>query len=314
MRYPCTLTATIFAASLSQTALAQLEAQTQASPTTIAERTANETIALPGPLTFSLSGSGEYTFDGKLRDAGGSVNIARAGAEAIIGYRLCPDWQISLKVSPEHSWYRWSEGDSFGANTLNAYTVSIDPTLRWRIDDQWSAIIGGLFNLSAEDGGDVSNAWRAGGILGVRYAFSKTFALTGGIIASSRLEETPFVVPLIGLEWSINDRVRVLVRGLGAQIDVDLTDDLTASLYGEYQVREYRLESRGPIQDPILRDRRIPVGVKLAYAITPSIDLEASGGAIVYQYYRFDDQNGTELANDRTRPTGFVGGSITFRF
>jgi hypothetical protein len=268
------------------------------------------------PWSLSITALGQHTFSAAVDGEGGSdagdVSITRASTAVNVGYAATDSLFLSLGVTPEFSWYDFDE-DTFGTDSLNTYEVGFTPALAYRLDETWSFRVAGLFDTASETG-ETGNSWTFGAIGTVRYAFSPTFALTGGLLVTSQLEDNVLVIPIVGVEWQISERVRLESRGLGLDLIVDLTDDLSLTVGAAYESRAFRLKDIGPIDEPILRDRRVPVTVQLGWTPHRNVELFVRGGAVVWQEFRLDDEDGDEITESNTDPAGFIGGGATIRF
>ncbi|MFN0011227.1 MAG: DUF6268 family outer membrane beta-barrel protein [Phycisphaerales bacterium] len=269
-------------------------------------------------VDFSLRANGEITLQADLRDSPGSVAVYRAGANLGLFTSVGEDWRIGMEVAWETSWYNFR-----GATTIipgtdrpfhEMHQVRLAPTASHQLSTEWSYFFGGLFEFGAERDADFGDSFTGGGLIGARYAVSETFAFSFGILAKTRLEKNALFAPILGLEWQINDNVRLATRGLGGAITYTINDRWSFEAFGEYEAREYRLDDTGPNIDGVVRDRRAPVGIGFTWRPTGQTELNLRGGAIVYQQFRTDTSTGLNITEVRTEPTGFVsfGGSIRF--
>ena len=116
------------------------------------------------------------------------------------------------------------------------------------------------------------------------------------------------------MNWQISDKVYLNTDRLGARLSAQVAPDWTFSIFGRYELREYRLDSDSSVPDGVMRDTRVPIGVGVAWEPCKRFRLGLDGGVIVYQEFIFDDKNGNRVAKDRADPTGFVGISAQIRF
>lgn len=272
----------------------------------------------PSPLRTSLTLGGQHTFASDLESDQGEVEVTRAAFGLDLGYQLSPQWGLGLAVDNELSWYDFDDATNvlgrFERRFDDVSRTTISPSVRYSIDAQWTAFAAGLLTFTGESDADVGDSIVGGGTVGVRYAFSKNFALSGGLIATSRLEDDALVLPFVGVEWRINDRVTLASRGLGLELAAKVADPLTVTLGLEYASRAYRLADDGAVPDGVLQDRRVPVAVGLRYAPARWIEVTVRGGVDVWQEYTIDDSGGQEIEEVETDPSPFVGASIEFRF
>ncbi len=267
---------------------------------------------------FEIGAGFAHAFEADI-DAAGSVGVSRAGLEFSFDAPLSDRARIAFEVNSEASFY-----DFDGATTLlpgtadpwdDLYSVSLGPVVRVGVDENWSWFVGADVRFSGESETDVGEAVTFGGLAGARYAFSKTFALTFGAFGTSRLEDDPLVLPLIGVEWQITDKVRLATRGTGLSITATLTESLEFSILGAWNSRDYRLEDGRLINsEGVVRDTRVPVGVELAWTPDPAVRIALEAGVVAWQEFETFDRNGNDIADDNTDPTAYVGVAAVFRF
>lgn len=290
-------------------------------PTTLSTRTPE---ADQSPWSVNLSGGGSHQFRTDLRNGNGSFQVSRAQFGAGISYRLNSDLTLNLDSSTEVSWYDFRNAITLFTPVPNAsstakpfhtlYQTSINPGFRYLINKEWFVIGGGIFQFAGENKAKVGDSFTAGGFLGVGYRIGDSLTLTGGIIASSRIEDNAFVAPLIGITWKINEKFTLQSRGLGAELSYTHSEQLAFFADVGYESREYRLSDRNFLPEGIVRDKQIPVGLGLRWSVCPNFDLTLRGGLIAYQQFTIDDKNGNRINRLRSDPTGFIGikGEIKF--
>lgn len=269
-------------------------------------------------VDFSLKATGEVAFQTNLRAGPGDVTVYRAGLNLALLTTLAENWRGTLELSQERSWYNFHGATTIIPGTDRPFnemqTLRLTPGASHVLSKEWSYSFGGIFDFSFERDADVGDSFTAGGFIGVRYAFSDTFALSFGALAKTRIEKSTLFLPLLGVEWKINDKVQLATRGLGGTLTYQVNDRWSFQLFGEYEAREYRLDGTGPDPDGVIRDRRAPVGVGLTWKPTGQTEISLRGGAIVYQQFRADNSTGTNLTEVRAEPTGFVSLSGVIRF
>lgn len=263
----------------------------------------------------------EHTFDADLRDSNGSVAATRAGAVLGFAAPISERARVLVNAEGEFSRYEWSDASDLlpsGQDPIkDAYLFRLSPGMVYAIDSDWSLTAGGVVEIAAASGADVGDAITFGGFFGARYRWSETLTSTFGIIAKTRLEDSPIAVPLLGVQWQITERVRLENEGLGLKLSADLNEQWRAGVFARYELRDYRLATDGDggsVPDGVLRDSRIPLGVSIEWRPSPSVQVELLGGAVVYQSYEIETKHGDRVQSDRANPTPFVGltGTIAF--
>lgn len=267
---------------------------------------------------FQIGGGGAHAFDSDL-DSAGSVSVSRAALEFTFDAPVGSRARLAVDVKNEASFY-----DFDGATTLlpgtgdpwdTLYSVAVAPTLRVGVDSSWSWFVGMDARFAGEADADIGDSLTFGAMAGARYAFSENFALTFGAFGSTRLEDDPLVLPLIGVEWKITDTLRLTTRGTGLSLTATLTETLEFSILGAWSSRDYRLEDDRAINpEGVIRDTRVPMGVELAWSPNRSVRIALEAGVIAWQEYETFDLNGNDIADDNTDPTAYVGLAAVVRF
>ncbi|MGQ0629307.1 MAG: hypothetical protein ACT4PL_14550 [Phycisphaerales bacterium] len=270
------------------------------------------------PWNTTLSFDGSHAFRSDLRDGPGEVAVSRASASLTVGYALSERTKLSLALDAEASVYDFQNATALVAGTDepldDAYAAAIVPSVFHAINAEWAVFGGGVFAFAGESDADLGDSFTGGGFGGVRYAFCETFAMSFGLAATSRLEDSVLVLPLIGIEWQVSPTVKFVTERLGVRLTAKMNDAWSVGLFGSYQSREYRLEDDNLLPGGVARDRRVPVGAMVTYAPSAAFDATLRAGAVVYQEYRFDDADGDRVSEDHTRAAPFLALNISFRF
>ncbi len=310
----CTFLAAVAGAALPFAAVAQdstasvPEARVRPAPITGEE----------SPLTFEISPRGQFQLRSDL-DSAGRVSVYRAGGDLAIGMKISEDVRITLTGGGENSWYRFSGATGLIAGAGNpidsATTATFGPGVFWRIDEDWSAFGSGYVEFAGESDIFRDDARRWGGLGGARYRFSDDLALSFGVSYATRFRETARVIPILGAEWKITERLRFDTRGPGAALTYSLTDTVDIAFRGEYQRREFRLdEDRALLPNGILIDSAVPIGLEVSWTPAPWVTLSAQAGAVVWQEYSVRDREGNKVGVERTDPAAYLGVFARIRF
>jgi hypothetical protein len=276
----------------------------------------------PWKVTFTTQG--EYTTAADFKaDGGGSVSVARANAGLAVSGRLGETGLATVSLGWQRSWYDFDSPSVFGASApwdeINEIDLSF--VYRARINEKWSWFGGGGVNSAGEDGADFGDTLTGGGVLGVGYAFSEKFRLTGGLLVRSQLEEEVSFVPIIGVDWKIAEKWRLSTdyrRSIFPRPSVSLihsvSDSLDVALSVGYETRVFRLDEDGTNPDGVARERRVPVEVIADWKISPNVSLNAMAGVSTWGRYRLDDSTGTRITQSEVEPAGIFGLSVKLEF
>lgn len=260
----------------------------------------------------------EHTFNASLDDLPIDVSITRGGAGVSFAAPLSRQLRFSLGIDGEISNYDFDDVfdiiETIGNPFSETYRATIRPQLLIVQSPQSQWFVGGIAQASGTFDADFGDTITGGGFVGFRHQVSENFALSIGGGLTTRLEDDPLFIPIIGLEWKTGKGISITSEGLGLTLNAGVTDDVSFILSGGFELREFRLEDDNPAPQGVLRDSRALLGVGFQWRPSPSVAIELMGGAVVWQEFEIDDQDGNELAELNTDPTPFVriGGRITF--
>lgn len=174
--------------------------------------------------------------------------------------------------------------------------------------------------LAFEEGADANDAITYGGLLGVSYAFSRSFALGLGAIVRSRIEDDVQVIPIpfIRLDLELSESWRFLI---GAPEGLQLIWAPDPSFQAQVGIgfrggiaQDARLDDDGVAPEGVARGRRIPVQLRLRWRPTEFLQVGADAGVFLWQKIQIDDRRGNELSADRSDPTPFGALSLRLLF
>lgn len=264
----------------------------------------------PDRFYFTVHGIGEATFRTNLDDNPGDVAVYRTGAGLGLTGPLRERLRLSVNLDSEFSWYDFQGAAGLvpGADDpiSDAYRLTLRPQLVVIESENLTWFVGGIVQSSGEPGADFGDTITGGGFGGVRCRLRDGLALSIGVGATSRLEDSALIVPLIGVEWKLSDTVTLASEGLGASLNARLNEDWWFTARGGWEFREYRLDSDGPLPDGAFTDTRVPVGVGFSYRPSQAVSIDLLGGAVVWQEFTVHDADGHKLTELNADPTGFI--------
>jgi hypothetical protein len=278
-----------------------------------------ELLAAARPVTYQLRARSELGFSGSLRDEPGSVTIVRLGVGLGIAIPVRQYAQLDIGLDYEYSNYAFSNATSFAPGFDSPWEDIHRETLSLRFSQQQSAelgwFLGGSAGFAHEDGADLGDSLVASGFGGFRYVLNPKLSVSLGAVVVSQLEDSPLAYPLLGVDWKLSDQLRLTNAGrLGLTLAYDASRELTFSLGGWYDRREFRLRDDGPAPGGVGRDQRVPFAAGIAYRPTPHLSIEAAGGANLWQSYRLADADDNTIADIDARPTPFASFMVSYRF
>jgi hypothetical protein len=287
---------------------------------------AGDRDAKPRSIGVELVSGGSYNFRTNLRNGGGDVSIVRAGGEVNMTLPIGRSTNLVINPGLLYSGYDFSRTNAiapaFDKPWSDMWEFRLGATALLVQDPQWSYILGATIHSSGEQGATLSSTMTYSGIGGVRYAFSDSLALRGGLIVATRLEDHMVFLPLIGIEWRIDDhwtlantqgRVQSEV-GNGLSLGYRFSEDFELRLSGSYAAYQYRLDDAGFNPRGVVDDNRVPVALSADWNITNKCTLLTTLGVNVWQEYEVKDSDGATIRTIQTEPQPFLSFVLNIKF
>ncbi len=279
------------------------------------------TISEGQQFSFTLIGAGDLMFKTDLDDSPGELSVWRAGAGLEVGVPIGERARLAMLFFGERSWYDFSNATGLVPGTDDpldeTYRIVLRPLLSYQIDEQWGVFGAASLSWGAEDGAELGDAFTVAAFAGVRYAFSKDFSMSLGGGAATQLEDSTEFIPIIGVDWQINERTRLSttgVEGLGARLTHGFADHWALVVQGSYESRQFRLADDNALSEGAMRDRRLPLGVGITWAPSKTVAVELMGGVVAWEQLRFDDSNGDDVSEVNADPSPFVRVMVRVEF
>lgn len=280
------------------------------------ERTLDEIESARSFIELDIRGRGAFGADGKQT---GSYDLGRLDATLAWTTSLNDSMRLRIAASTSQSYYDFDDvqGVMPGADDpwdhLQSYRLGA--TLFNRVDEVWSWLVGVDVRLAFESGADLEDSLELRGVVGAEYRVSKDLAFTFGIAAGSQIEDDALIIPLIGIDWRIDDKLRLVSRELGLLLSYQVAEHWTVGAFGNYELRDWRLDdSRAVNPDGVARERAVILGLEAKYRPSNRIELGVEGGAIVWSKLTSLDSNGRTFGKQEFEPAPFIGLSAVFRF
>ncbi|MCA9307013.1 MAG: hypothetical protein KDA16_10790 [Phycisphaerales bacterium] len=269
-------------------------------------------------ISLSLRAGASHTFTADLDDdgGGGDVSVSRASADFIIDWAPAEKFRLSVALRNEVSWYDFggSAATAFDDIIDDAYEHHLSFRATWLLDGGNSISALGSINTGYEPGADFGDSLTYSA--GVAYGFkvNDNLSLTLGVAVRTRLEDNVLVLPIIGVDWRINEKTTLTSEGLGARLSVAIRDDLDVFLRAGAELHEYRLDDdNSALPEGVLSDYRVPVALGLTWSPSQAISLTFEGGAVVWQEYNLL-RNDDEVGDVNTDPAAFIGFRLNLMF
>lgn len=279
---------------------------------------------LPGARIETGFG-GRYLFDSGLGDV--DLTVVRSGV-AVSASGPIPDaadlgYQVNLLY--ENSYYdfdRLSAEVGGGAidESFNASRLRLSPGLSYLIGPDLVVFGGPTFDLSFEEGADASNATRFGGVLGAGYELRGNLSVTAGVAVQKGLEDDTEFLPILGVQWAIDDTLSLSVSGNGAGVEArvikKLNDRFDVSGFISFEQRDYRLDDSraGVLRGGVLRDDSVLVGGEIGWRPRPDVLVAFEAGAGVAQTIEFESTARNRITEQDDGFAPFIGLTLRLEF
>ncbi len=267
-------------------------------------------------VNFRTRGFQESSLGGSNAELG----IARSGFDLNLNYFASPDLILLGGFTYEDSRFAWESLSALapGQQTPvgSARILSGNIGAIRRLTDRWS--IGTTFTVrSTGETAATSNSQETGFSLFGRYSKDRTSSFSIGFATISQLSDDPLVIPFVGYEGRLNDKLTIatvpVAAGIGIQGRYQLDPKQVYLLTVAFENRNFRLGPNAPIQNGVLRDQGFPI--ELSYRFRPSAKVEygASIGYLLGQTITLEAANGSTVLDRTLRPTPFIGLNAQFR-
>jgi hypothetical protein len=247
-----------------------------------------------GALTIGAGTDLENT----LKDGGGYIKAIRESVLASIDVPIAKKTGLSASFEREFSHYDLDlippSVSEMGSMHLSINRFGL--IARHQLGERWSLFAIGDLTFSTENNASWSDGMTCGGLVGARQQVNKSFAWQVGVIARTRLEDQPLILPIPGIDWKINDRL-TLRTAQGVTFSYDLTGkkhwmfDAGVSI----ENRIYRMDGRSQLPDGIFIDRFIPLVTALSYQFWRGTFIKVAASTPLYRRYKFCESDGTTV-------------------
>jgi len=198
------------------------------------------------------------------------------------------------------------------------HVARLNPLVEVQINDRWRVFGGPLFEASFENGADLRDGFKPGGLLGAKVEVSPALTVGFGILGVAELEDHAYIQPLLLLDWKAGDRVTVhaeswTTRGARIEVVYQVNDQFEVTTSLRYRRERFRLKERivdiGPPEIPrtgsegIGEDRAVIPALRLSYLPDAQFIRDTLGRP------RLDLEVGVALAGD-LRMESDTGGQI----
>lgn len=183
------------------------------------------------------------------------------------------------------------------------------------ISDKWSLLeigfVGSRYSSEAKIGDGVAFGLGLGG----RYKRSDTFSILLGVMYVSRLEDDALIIPMVGFDWQITERLHLDgMMGLGLSYDLfgDGKSELAVGL--DFVLNDFVLE-KDPIDGAQAAISPDGFGLHLSYTYSLSEHMSFMVKVSSYGEQEYEMlKDGDKVSSFTTEPTLFYGAGFNMSF
>jgi hypothetical protein len=158
--------------------------------------------------------------------------------------------------------------------------------------DGWSSFFRGGISDSGESGAPAEDSLLYNGMGGAEYAINQKLSIQMSLLATTRLEEDPLVLPLVGFRWRPAPAWLVATEGAGLKITGPLQRDLQFTVNAGWMTRAWRLDDDAPTPQGILAMEAIRFETGLRWKCGKAWQFETRIGWEPSRTYHLLDEEG----------------------
>ena len=305
-------------------------ALTVAAAVPCAVRNIGETAQLTTPLDassggndlrFSISAGYQGLFETDI-DGGGDFSVDRVGLELNAQTEIAADWRLDLNLRYLFDDYDFSNAVKLGGDPWSDITtLEMDARFQWWVNSDLAVIFGPFVMWSRESGASWNDAVTGGGFAGVLIRSGDNLAWGGGIGVSSQLEDSVLVYPVLFLDWTITDDMKLTsVAGpvglafTGLEFVWAFAEQYEAAAGFRYEFRRFRLDDAGVAPGGVGEDSSFPMWVRLSYRFNDRISADLYAGFVAGTSFELDNSRGRRLGSDDTDLAPTVAFTVRVNF
>jgi hypothetical protein len=273
-------------------------------------------------ISFTFDAGYEHLFETDL-DGPGEFEVDRYGFRLGVQSRIGRDLELRARVGYQIADYDFSSTPGFaGVDPWDdIHTLSIGAELQWSLTNDWRIFAGPVFGFSREDGADWDDAFTGGGLFGATKIVNEDLVIGGGLVGTSRIEDDVLLVPIIILDWKINETLRLTTQG-----GVGLTGGTNLELVytpggnwefgfgGQYAYRRFRIDGTGASDDGVGEDKSLPLWARASYRFNPNFSVDLYGGVALAGEVQIEDSGGHNIGDSDYDPAPFAGVAVRISF
>ncbi|MBM4115658.1 MAG: hypothetical protein FJ252_07265 [Phycisphaerae bacterium] len=287
-----------------------------------------EAAAIGRGSTFLVGGGvlwqAPATFSG-----GGDLSILRGYGAVDVSTPVDRGMAVSAGIEWDGNWYDFGQGTPLGNaiggadpwDTIVNASTNVGTTIR--VDSRWTVLLQGFVSTNGEHGADFSDTITGGGFGAFSYRMGPDFNLGLGVIGSSRIEDDPLIVPVILIDWELEQGIRLtnvdapqaFPTGPGIELVFDVSKECHLAFGGRWSYQRFRLDDDGPAarSDGVGEDQSIPLWVRSGWR-HGAARMDVVFGFNAMQELTISDSSGDRLASADMNPAILLGAFFSVDF
>lgn len=269
-------------------------------------------------FSFALTPRGRYQFDTGLDGGNGDFRVFRGGVGAKADWKATDRMTLALGLGYEYSNYDFSRPNTFIAGATSPFEdihiLDLGLTAYVGIDEQWSWFAGVKGRVAGESGVDVDDAGTIGGVGGLVWDLGDDRSIAFGVSAMSQIEDDALILPIINVNWKLNEQWRFASSGSMGEIIAAIDDQNEIAFGAAWENRRFRLDDSAPQLAAVVEDTSVPIFLRFAHRPSESIAINLIGGVVLWQEFEVSNRNGLATRDFDADPSGFLGVNVSIGF
>lgn len=263
-------------------------------------------------LELHGEGIGAATFE----DGQGDVTTMRGGWQVALGKLTPGGFSYAFELGTEASFYDFNGSPVSGVSDPfnDVYDTRFGGRFLYQVDEDYEYYGGLQVGFAGEDAVGMGDSGYVGGAVALRFNADPDFALIAGFAGMSRFDDSPWLLPYLGFDWNITERLNLRTEAAEIHASYQIDDAWEVGLEAVYDFRQFRLNESGPLNSGSVRDEEISVGGTLAWQPTEKVTLELGAGALLWREVRFTDGDAGFLSETETDSPLYASARLRVRF
>lgn len=255
------------------------------------------------PFFIELRYTPSHIFQTNFRDEPGHVTVMHHDISGTLMFPIPDRGRFNISLSRDRFEYRFRKNDQLADLLEEVHETQVSAAYMGRLNDAWSIFGMGNLRWAAEQGASRSDARMETGMFMLQHQWREHVRFGLGLLAATRLDEDPLIIPTASIDWEITDRWTIrTMRGLHLLYQLDEAGKWRAGLNAEYHSRYVRLKDDGVAPAGLFRSRLVVSSLSLLYQPNPGVLLGAEAGYIPWRKLTIRDEEDRKVFESKADP------------